>query len=136
MRARPDGPGREPDVLVLLAAHLDRVKRLWIEGPADVVIELVAAESVTTDRVVKRREYEAAGVPESLILDAREGRVGFEFFRLDDRDRYQPVPPDADGRFHSAVLPGFWLDPGWFAQDPLPDAADLLLELAPNEYGA
>ena len=134
MRARPDGPGREPDLLVLLAAHLDRVKRHWIEGPADFVVELVSTESVTTDRVIKRREYEVAGVPEYLILDAREGRSGFEFLRLDARGRYQPVPPDADGRVHSAVLPGFWLDPRWFAQDPLLDAEDLLLEIAPDAY--
>ena len=136
MRARPDGPGREPDVLVLLAHHLDRVKRLGIEGPADVVVELVSTESVTTDRVVKLREYEAAGVPEYLLLDAREGRSGFEFYRLDARGRYQPVSPDADGRYHSEVLPGLRLDPRWFEQDPLPDAEDLLLEIAPDAYPA
>ena len=136
MRARPDGPGREPDLLVLLTAHLDRVKRHWIEGPADFVVELVSNESVTTDRVVKRREYEAAGVREYLILDAREGRFAFEFYRLDVSGHYQPVPPDADGRVHSEVLPGFWLDPHWFKQDPLPDAEDLLLEIAPDAYVA
>ena len=136
MRVRPDGPGREPDVLVLLAPHLDRVKRLWIEGPADVVVELVSNESVATDRVVKLREYEAAGVPEYLILDAREGRFGLELYRLDDQGRYQLVPPDAEGRVHSGVLPGFWLDPRWFEQDPLPDAEDLLLEIVGDAYEA
>lgn len=31
MRVRPDGPGREPDVLVPRAVHLDRVQRHWTE---------------------------------------------------------------------------------------------------------
>ena len=28
---------------------------------------------------------------------------------------------DGEGHYHSRVLPGFWLDPNWLWQDPLPD---------------
>ena len=134
MRGRPGGPGREPDVLVVLAPHLDRVKHLGIEGPADLVIELVSPESVKTDRVEKLREYEAAGVPEYVIVDAREGHHGFAFYRLDADGRYASVSPDAAGRYHSTVLPGFWLDPRWFERQPLPVAEGLLVEIAPDAY--
>jgi Uma2 family endonuclease len=136
MRATPGGPGREPDILVLLTQHLDRIKRVQIEGPADFIVELLSPETTRTDRVRKRREYEAAGVPKYLIVDAREGRFGFEFYRLNERGRYEPVVPDAAGRYHSAILPGLWLDPRWFAQVPLPDADDLLFEIAPDAYDA
>ena len=57
MRASPGGPGREPDILVLLETHLDRVQQRGIEGPADLIIEFVSADSVTIDRVHKHREY-------------------------------------------------------------------------------
>ena len=134
MRATPGGPGREPDILVLLKNQLGRVKHLGIEGPADLVVEFVSAESVTTDRVRKYREYEAAGIREYLVIDAREGHHEFAHHRLDAHGRYAPVAPDAAGRYHSAVLPGLRLDPRWFAQDLLPAAEYLLLEIAPDAY--
>ncbi len=136
MRARPDGPGREPDLIVLLAPHLDRVHQLGIDGPADLAIELLSPETVTTDRVRKYHEYEAAGVSEYVIIDAREGRHGFTYYALNDDGRYAPVTPNANGRYHSTILPGFWFDPRWFEQQPLPDAEDLLFEIAPDAYDA
>jgi Uma2 family endonuclease len=134
MRAAPGGPGREPDILVLLTAHLDRIKKVQVEGPADFVVEFLSPETAPTDRVRKLREYEAAGVPEYLIVDARDGRFDFAFYRLNDLGRYELVTPEEAGRVHSAILPGFWLDPTWFQQDPLPDADDLLFQIAPEAY--
>jgi hypothetical protein len=32
---------------------------------------------------------------------------------LDEKGRYRPVPVDPDGRYHSTVLPGFWLQVEW-----------------------
>lgn len=130
MRIPSRPSGREPDVLVLRAEHLDRVKRLWVEGPADLVVEIISEESVTIDRVDKLREYQQAGVPEYLIVDGREGRQGFEFYRLVDDGRYLPVTPDGDGRYHSLVLPGLWFDPLWFSRDPLPTASAVLAAIA------
>jgi len=50
-------------------------------------------------------------------------------------DRYQLVEPDAPGTLpHLEVLPGFWIDPAWFRQDPLPDINRLLLQIAPSAY--
>jgi Uma2 family endonuclease len=136
MRAVPGGPGREPDILVLLASHQDRVHRLGVAGPADFVVEFLSQETARTDRVRKFREYAAAGVSEYVIVDARHGRTGFDFFRLNDQGRYEPVAPDLAGRYHSSVLPGLWLDSRWFEQDPLPDAEDLLVQIAPDAYAA
>lgn len=126
MRLSSRPSGREPDLLVLRTDHLDRVTRLWVEGPADLVVEVVSEESVTTDRVDKLREYEEAGVPEYLIVEGREGRYGVEFYRLNAAGRFERVTPDAAGRYSSTVLPGFWFETAWFEQDPLPSARDVL----------
>jgi Uma2 family endonuclease len=128
--SRPSG--REPDLLVVRTEHLDRVKRLWIEGPADLVIEVLSEESVTIDRVEKRREYEAAGVPEYLIVDGRDGRQGVEFLRLNAVGRFAPVKPDTSGRYASQVVPGFWFTADWFAPDSLPSARGVLALLIPK----
>ncbi|MBA4181864.1 MAG: hypothetical protein C0506_14835 [Anaerolinea sp.] len=36
-------PGRAPDVLFVRSAHLDRVRGQFLDGPADLVIEVVRA---------------------------------------------------------------------------------------------
>lgn len=136
MRLEQRPSGRMPDVLVVDHAGVGRLRDRWLEGPALLAVEIVSDDSVERDTVEKRAEYERAGVAEYVIIEGRDNRRGFTYLRLDDDGRYQPVEPDADGRYHSAVLPGFWFDPEWFGQDPLPEVDDLLLEIAPDAYEA
>jgi Uma2 family endonuclease len=77
-------------------------------------------------------EYAAAGVPEYWWIDPRPRQHRFEPFTLNSSGNYEPIPPDAQGRYHSLVLPGFWLDPTWLWQDPLPEPLLLLLTIAPT----
>jgi Uma2 family endonuclease len=134
LRLPPRGERREPDVFVVLTPDLGRVRRMWVDGPAALVVEFVSEHSVREDRVVKLQAYAAAGVREYLIVDAREERVGVDFYRLNAVGACERIEPDAEGRYHSEVLPGFWLDPAWLRQDPLPVVEDLLLEIAPEAY--
>jgi Uma2 family endonuclease len=136
MELQPGGPHREPDVLFLRTEHLDRWARIEIKGPADLAVEVLSEDTAREDLRHKRREYEALGVPEYLIIDARPRHQEFHYLRLNEAGVYAPVEPDALGRFHSSVLPGFWLDPAWFRLDPLPEVEDLLLEIAPEAYEA
>jgi Uma2 family endonuclease len=136
MLLQPGGPHREPDVLFVQGEHLDRWTAQRLHGPADLVVEVLSEDTAREDRGLKRDEYEALGVSEYVMIDARPGRQEFIYQRLDDLRRYQPVAPDEHGRYHSAVLTGFWLNPEWFRRDPLPDVEDLLLTIAPDAYEA
>ena len=126
--------GRMPDIMIVLKEHRHRVRRQYLDGPADFAAEFVSESDPNVDLVEKRNEFEIAGLPEYLMVDTREGRPGFWWLRRGDNRLYTPITPDADGRYHSIVLPGFWLDPRWFAQDPLPDPDDILFEIAPEAY--
>jgi Uma2 family endonuclease len=123
---------RQPDVAVVLTANVPRATARHLEGPADLAVEVVSDDSATQDRTIKRREYAAAGVPEYLIIEGREGRHGVELLARNETGIYERVPPDARGRLISTVVPGFWLDPAWFAEDPLPDVDDVLDEIVPG----
>ena len=136
MVLRPGGPHREPDVLFVRTEHLDRWTGQRLHGPADLVFEMLSEDTAGEDRGRKRDEYEALGVPEYVMIDARPGRQEFAYLQLDESRSYQPVAPDDHGRYHSIVLPGFWLDPAWFRQEPLPDVEDLLLAIVPDAYEA
>jgi Uma2 family endonuclease len=133
----PERPsGRMPDLFVIAKDELDRVRRQWVDGPALLAVEIVSEESAARDLVETRAEYERAGVAEYLTVEARTGREGVTYLGLDTAGRYQPIAPDAQGRLHSTALPGFWLHPVWFRQDPLPEVDDLLLTIAPETYEA
>lgn len=123
---------REPDILFVLREHLDRVAERRIDGPADLVIEIVSDDSVTRDRREKLLEYQRAGVPEYWIVDARDGQRRFEPFTLTDRGVFRLMGPDTDGRVHSRILPGFWIDPAWLWQDPLPSPLRVIRQIVPN----
>ena len=55
---------REPDVVFVVAARRDVVRPNHVEGPPDLVIEVVSPESQSRDRRERYLEYEAAGIPE------------------------------------------------------------------------
>ena len=112
---------REPDLLFVAREHADRRTGSRLEGPADLAVEVVSTDSAKRDRQDKFAEYAAAGVPEFWLCDPRPRRRRTDFFRLTEAGIYVAAPLDADGRYHSAVLPGFWLKPEWLWQDPLPD---------------
>ena len=123
---------RQPDIGILLTANRQRFTQDRLEGPADLVVEVVSEDSDTRDRRDKLIEYAAAGVPEYWIVEGREGRHGVELHARSAVGTYERVVPDAKGRLHSTVLPGFWLDPAWLAEDPLPDLDDVLDDIAPG----
>jgi len=129
MRLEAVPSSREPDLLFIAKHHRNRISDRRLVGPADLVVELISEWSVARDRSDKFDEYEEAGVSEYLIIDTRPGRERFDAYQLAPTGKYRTVLPDADGRYRSSALPGFWFRPDWFLEDPLPDPFDLLLDL-------
>jgi Uma2 family endonuclease len=123
---------RQPDIIVVLAQHLERVLPTALNGLADVVIEIVSPESGAQDRGEKFIEYEAAGVPEYWLIDPI--RTTAQFFALSEDKHYRPLPLDAQGRLTSNVLEGFALDPEILWQEELPrqSAARALVDAMPR----
>ena len=119
-----DLPGREPDLLFVASGHLDRLQETHLDGPADLIVEIVSPESQQRDRGAKFYEYEAAGVSEYWLIDPQRRQA--EFHQLGEDRVYRPALPDAEGRCHSVVLPGFWLRVDWLWQDPLPTPVETL----------
>ena len=118
--------GREPDLMFLAAEHGDRNRRTYIDGPADLVVEIVSPDSDARDHGEKLVEYEGGGVPEYWLLDLLRRQA--TFYRLGEDGRYRPGPVD-DGWYASAVLAGFRLRVDWLWQRPLPTLADVTRQL-------
>lgn len=127
MRTGPELPARLPDVIFIARDHLDRVTQNFLDGPADLAIEILSSETVIRDRGEKRAEYEMGGVREYWLIDPENRRA--DFYRLDAEGRYQRMPPGPDGIYHSEIVPEFWLKVDWLWQEPLPPVLDILREL-------
>lgn len=115
--------GREPDLIFIANAHLDRLKTTYLDGPADLVVEIISPESAGRDRGEKFIEYEAGGVPEYWLIDPQ--RRWAEFYQLQG-ERYHLTYAGEQGEYHARALPGFWLRAEWLWQQPLPKVIDVL----------
>jgi len=113
---------REPDLLVVLKEHFDRIKENYLDGPADLVVEIVSEESMLRDRGTKFAEYELDGVKEYWVIDPERKQA--DFFVLGENGRYERRLPDKKGFYHSAVLKGFRIKVEWLWQQPLPKVSE------------
>lgn len=127
MKTGEDLPGREPDLLFVATANLDRVRKNHLAGPADLAVEVVSPESRLRDRGAKLAEYELGGVREYWILDPDEHVIDFHV--LTSVGHYERRGFDPDGTFRSTVVDGFWLRRAWVDADPPPPALGVLREL-------
>jgi Uma2 family endonuclease len=59
----------EPDIVVLLPGSAARIVRRGIEGPPDLVVEILSPSTRGRDLLTKRALYARAGVREYWILD-------------------------------------------------------------------
>ncbi len=118
---------RIPDVLFISKDRMGIAKETRIEGPPDLVIEIVSPDSPSRDWREKHADYAAAGVREYWILDPLSENV--EASVLDERNQYQRIS-EIEGKIHSVAVPGWYLRLAWIWQQPRPLVFDLL-----GEYG-
>ncbi len=119
--------GREPDLIFIRTENLPRLKMNYLDGPADLAIEIISPESMERDRNIKFQEYAQAGVPEYWLIDP-ENEIA-DFFLLDSAGTYHTQPLDSAGYYHSHFLPGLVVNPMWFWQLPLPAVRPILRNL-------
>lgn len=112
-------PKREPDLLVILNSNPHVLRETYMDGPADICIEIVSPDSIDRDRGIKFQEYETGGVPEYWILDPihREPL----FYHLNDGGLYVPQSLDGDGNYQPPTLPDLMLHIPTLWNDPLPN---------------
>ena len=126
MKTGPDLPGREPDILFIAREHLDRMRNSYLDGPADLVVEIISPDSRARDRGEKFYEYEQGGVREYWLLDPLRRQA--EFYQRGPDGIFRLVPGGEDGTYRSAVLEGLWLKVEWLWQEPLPPLMSVLRE--------
>jgi len=106
----------EPDVVFVSESSLDggRVRfvpkaggaadrYVELEGPPDLIVEIVSDASVRKDTERLPAAYYQAGVTEFWLIDARGEDLLFRIHRR-GASQYEPSETDADGYHHSTIL--------------------------------
>ena len=115
--------GAEPDVLFVSNANHHIVKSQYIDGPPDMIVEIVSPSTRHLDKGKKRKLYAQFGVKEYWLIDP--SRVTAEFF-YNHQGNWMPLPVDENGIFHSKVLKDFWLRVDWLFAEEFPDELEVL----------
>jgi hypothetical protein len=99
----------QPDINLRVLPEYDGgswVEERYLHGIPELLTE-ICPSSASYDLHVKLDLYQAARVPEYLAILLFEQEIRWHVLT---NDRYQLMPPDADGVFRSRVFPGLWLD--------------------------
>jgi len=122
---------RTPDVLFVAKERAAMIQATHVDGPPDLIMEIVSPDSVARDWREKYHEYEAAGVREYWVIDPMAERV--EAYLLgneaDGAERRYRRIEDLDGTIRSAMLPGFFLRTAWLWPETRPKLVEALRAL-------
>lgn len=110
---------REPDIQIILNSNTHKLRSTFMDGAADIVIEVVSLESQQRDYAEKFYEYEQAGVPEYWIIDPikKEAR----FYLLNQKKAY--VLQTVEDEYRTNRLPDLLIHIPTFWQAKLPGPA-------------
>lgn len=124
MRLLIDGKvrGPEPDLFVVCTANLEKLTPTYMNDAADLVVEVISAESEHRDRGDKFIMYEKAGVQEYWLIDSIRNQS--YFYVLDSNHHYALKLPDEHGVYHSVVLPQLYFEVSLLQQEHPPSVAD------------
>jgi len=117
---------RNPDVLFVSRKREKIIKHNFIDGPPDLIMEIVSPDSEARDWRDKYLDYEQSGVREYWIIDPQAQRV--EAYSLSRQKKYRRIK-EADGAIKSKVIRKLLVRPAWLWQSPLPKLTRVLKEL-------
>ncbi len=102
------------------------IKATYIDGPPDLIMEIVSPDSENRDRRDKYIDYEKSGVREYWIIDLLAQRV--EAYTLGRDKKYHRIK-EIDGRIQSKVLRKLYIRPMWLWKSPPLKLVTVLKEL-------
>ncbi len=116
--------GTQPDLVFISNANRDLIHPYFVEGVADVLVEIISPSTRHIDRGKKMRLYAEHNVQELWLIDP--DRRTAEFFH-NDYGEWNEMPVDENGVFRSEAVAGFWMKVEWlFAAEPL-DIVDTVM---------
>ena len=120
-----------PDIVFVANEHRSQLRPGHVEGPPDLIVEIVSPGGEARDWREKYLEYEAAGVREYWVIDHTSQHM--EAYALSPADAAAPSSPlqyrrieEKEGWVSSVVLAGLRLRTSWLWPATCPKVLDAL----------
>lgn len=95
--------GFTPDLSFIAGEHLSQLRAYYLDGAADLVIEVILTGHSYADKVAKKAYYQAGGVTEYWIIDPKTEQI--EFWR-NQNGTFQQQQLESDGCYRPSNIPG------------------------------
>lgn len=115
----------QPDVMVVRDERRHALGEQRLEGPADLVIEILSPGHPEIDLRRKLPRYREERIPEIWLIDPFKRSVLVETWSATGYS----VRTLAAGRLDSVVVSGFWIEVAWLWQEPLPSSVACLRQI-------
>ena len=100
--------GFTPDILFIALDRLTQLKDYYLDGAANLVIEVILPGHSYADKVAKKAYYQSGGVSEYWIVEPTEQQI--EFWR-NQNGEFQLQQLEPDGCYRTPHLPGLAFAP-------------------------
>ena len=97
----------KPDLLFIASSRLAIITERNIQGPPDLVVEILSDNTRKTDEVIKRKLYERVGVKEYWIVDPDLETIKIHRKGQDGYALPATLAREQDGHVTTPFLPGF-----------------------------
>jgi Uma2 family endonuclease len=124
-----DHNATQPDLCFIAKRRSRIIRREFVAGSPDLIIEVVSPDTLDRDYKLKRKLYERKGVGEYWMVDPVFERI--TLLRLDRNGQYRKARAK-HGVLRSDVVPGFRLRTEWLWHEPRPCNLDVAAELIPE----
>lgn len=114
---------REPDLQVILKTNRGTLTDTYMDGAADICVEVVSASNANVDYGDKFLEYEAGGVQEYWLIDPL--RQEALFYRLNEQGRYKLMQTEK-GVYSTPLLPQLQIPIAQLWEDEMPNIQEVL----------
>ena len=99
----------EPDIMIIMPENYTRITKTKLEGPADIVIEILSKATKETDLTKKLPKYLETGVKEVWIIDPDEKTIKI----ITTQEEFTWNDPQSEDYLKSTILSDFKLQIKW-----------------------
>ena len=121
--------GFTPDLSFIAGEHISQLRAYYLDGAADLVIEVILPGYSYADKVAKKAYYQAGGVTEYWIIDPKTEQI--EFWR-NQNGQFHQQQPEPDGCYRPSNIPGLIFLTHRLWQEERFDSELFRLEVAPS----